>query len=149
MVQNKCVNIIYYTDFHTVHISTLQNLDQNYLAAAIIIQVTIDQSTGVLSFSIAAGSFGSSHTNPLYITLTNTTSQPIVPSRHQVIFRHRSAVIFYATTAAVKTYITTVKNEQIRIWGLSFRVIDLILKLILRRNLSCDDIVGRCRSILE
>ena len=39
-----------------------------------IIQATIDQNTGVLSFSLVAGSFGSSHTNPLHITLTNTSS---------------------------------------------------------------------------
>ena len=39
-----------------------------------IMQVTIDQDTGVLSFSIIVGSFGSSHTGSLNITLTNTSS---------------------------------------------------------------------------
>jgi hypothetical protein len=39
-----------------------------------IIQATIDQNTGVLSLSVIAGTFGSSHTGQLYITLTNTSS---------------------------------------------------------------------------
>ncbi len=39
-----------------------------------VMQVTVDENTGILSFSVTNGSFGTSHTNPLYVTLTNTSS---------------------------------------------------------------------------
>ena len=39
-----------------------------------VMQVTVDQNTGVLSFVVTNGTFGSSHTGLLDITLTNTSS---------------------------------------------------------------------------
>ena len=39
-----------------------------------VMQVTVDENTGILSFSVTNGSFGTSHTNPLFVTLKNTSS---------------------------------------------------------------------------
>ena len=54
-----------------------------------IMQVTIDQNTGILSFSIIVGSFSSSHTGSLNITLTNTSS-----SGHSVQYVEQATLNF-------------------------------------------------------